>query len=57
MSLNLKQTVMRWGEDIDFNQLVIDSAAGLDEEAQKAAVTKLAIAFNELLPIIPFWER
>ena len=37
--------------------LVVDSAAGLDPEQQKAAVAKVATAFNELLPIIPLWER
>ena len=57
MSLDLKQTSEAAGGEVDFNQLVIDSAAGLDEESQKAAVTKMALAFNELLPIIPLWER
>lgn len=57
MSLELKQTSTAAGGEVDFSQLVIDSAAGLDAESQKAAVTKLALAFNELLPIIPLWER
>jgi peptide/nickel transport system substrate-binding protein len=43
--------------DIDFEKLVIDSALGLDEEAQKANVTQIAIAYNELLPQIPMYER
>ena len=34
-----------------------DSAQGLDENAQKALVTKAALAFNELLPVIPIYER
>jgi peptide/nickel transport system substrate-binding protein len=25
--------------------------------AHKTAITQLAVAFNELLPIIPLWER
>ncbi|MCA1554074.1 MAG: peptide ABC transporter substrate-binding protein, partial [Chloroflexi bacterium] len=28
-----------------------------DVNAQKAVVTKLALAYNELLPQIPLWER
>jgi peptide/nickel transport system substrate-binding protein len=52
----LKQTTDALGE-VDLEQLVIDSALGLDEEAQKANVTKIAIAYNELLPQIPMYER
>lgn len=43
--------------DIDFEQLVIDSALGLDEAAQKANIGKIARAFNELLPCLPMYER
>jgi peptide/nickel transport system substrate-binding protein len=43
--------------EVDLEQLVIDSALGLDEEAQKANVGKIARAFNELLPAIPMYER
>ena len=57
MSLPLKQRSEVLGEEIDFSQLVVDSAAGLDETAQRAAITKLATAYNELLPTIPLWER
>ena len=42
---------------VDLHDLVIDCASGLDEDEQKATVTKLAKAFNELLPVIPLWER
>ncbi|GAA4200338.1 ABC transporter substrate-binding protein [Actinocatenispora rupis] len=42
---------------IDLKKVVLDSAAGLDEEKQKANVTRAAIAFNELLPILPLFER
>ena len=42
---------------VDLHKLVIQSASGLDKEEQKATVTKLAKAFNELLPVIPLWER
>lgn len=43
--------------EVDLEKLTIDSALGLDEEAQKANVAKIAIAFNELLPAIPMYER
>jgi peptide/nickel transport system substrate-binding protein len=42
---------------VDLEKLVIQSASGLDKEEQKGTVTKLAKAFNELLPVIPLWER
>ncbi len=42
---------------IDFKQLVDAAGAGLDEAAQKASVTKVALAFNELLPVVPLFER
>ena len=38
-------------------QLVVNAPLGLDESAQKDSVTKVAIAFNELLPMIPLFER
>lgn len=52
----LKQTTDALG-DIDFQHLVDDSALGLDEEKQKANVTKIAIAYNELLPQVTLYER
>lgn len=45
------------GTEIDFQQLVVGSADGLDEAAQKKMVTTVALAFNQLLPIVPLWER
>lgn len=42
---------------VDLNELVVNSARGLDEEAQKADVTIMAQVFNELLPKIPLFER
>ena len=56
MGFPLKQTTDALGE-VDLEKLVIDSALGLDEEAQKANLGQIAIAFNELLPIIPMYER
>ena len=42
---------------IDLEQAVVASAEGLDEEAHKALVTRIALAYNELLPNVPLWER
>ena len=42
---------------VDLEQMVVASAEGLDAEAQKAHIASLAAAFNELLPIIPLYER
>ena len=43
--------------EVDLEKLVIDSALGLDEAAQKENIGKIARAFNELLPAIPMYER
>ncbi|HVL23370.1 MAG TPA: ABC transporter substrate-binding protein [Thermomicrobiales bacterium] len=42
---------------VDINALVVASAEGLDEEQQRAQVTTIAQVFNELLNIIPIYER
>jgi peptide/nickel transport system substrate-binding protein len=42
---------------VDLDQLTVDSADGLDEGQQRADVTTIAQVFNELLPIIPLFER
>ncbi len=55
MDFPMKQTVD--GEEVDLEKLIIDSAKGLDPEAQKANVAKMAIVFNKLLPVVPLWER
>jgi len=55
MNFPFTQTVN--GTEVDFNALITATAEGMDEEAQKAAVTELALAFNQLLPIVPLWER
>jgi peptide/nickel transport system substrate-binding protein len=55
MNFPMKQTV--GGQEVDLQELIVNSALGLDESAQKAAVTTVAQAFNELLPIVPIWER
>jgi peptide/nickel transport system substrate-binding protein len=43
--------------EVDLGELVVASGAGADVEAQKAAINDLALAYNELLPQIPLWER
>jgi peptide/nickel transport system substrate-binding protein len=42
---------------VDLNDLIVSSARGLDVEAQKADVTIMAQVYNELLPVIPLFER
>ena len=41
----------------DFAALINAMGDGFDTEKQKPAVTEAALAFNDLLPIIPLWER
>jgi peptide/nickel transport system substrate-binding protein len=55
-SFDLKQRTDVVGE-VDFQQLIDDAAKGLDTNAQKANIGKAALAYNELLPTIPLWER
>lgn len=43
--------------EVDLNELIDDSGAGADMDAQKEAIGKLALAYNELLPMVPLWER
>lgn len=45
------------GGDINVYDLAVQSGQGLDVEAQKAIVDQLALSFNELLPVVPLWER
>ncbi|MQY15835.1 hypothetical protein SRB5_60260 [Streptomyces sp. RB5] len=42
---------------LDLEAVVNDAGRGLDEAEQKKNVTKAALVFNELLPIIPLFER
>ena len=53
----LKQKLPSTGKDIDFDEMINRTGDGTDEAKQKTAVTELALAFNELLPIIPLWQR
>ncbi len=55
MSFPFKQQVD--GKEVDINDLLNKTTEGGDEAAQKPAVTDMAMAFNQLLPIVPLWER
>jgi peptide/nickel transport system substrate-binding protein len=56
IAFNLKQKTDSVG-DVDFEQLTNQMGEGLDVAKQKEAVTKGVKAFNELLPMIPLYER
>jgi peptide/nickel transport system substrate-binding protein len=56
MAFPLVQQTDALGE-VDLETLIIESAAGLDEDLQKDRVTTIATAFNELLPVVPLFER
>ena len=43
--------------EVDLNALIDASGTGADMESQREAVGKLALAYNELLPGVPLWER
>lgn len=43
--------------DVDLGALTDAAGKGNDEEGQKADINTLALAYNELLPQIPLWER
>ena len=43
--------------EVNLGQMVVDAADGLDIDRQKRIVADLSLAFNELLPMLPLWER
>jgi peptide/nickel transport system substrate-binding protein len=43
--------------EVDLEALTLAAAEGLDPEAQREQVAKIAKVYNELLPAIPLWER
>ncbi|OQA45721.1 MAG: putative ABC transporter-binding protein precursor [Chloroflexi bacterium ADurb.Bin325] len=55
--INFPMTQVVDGAEVDLEAAIVKSAEGLDVEAQKADVAVVAKAFNELLPVIPLWER
>lgn len=56
MGFELMQTTDALGE-VDINALIDEAGKGNDMEAQKEAISKLALVYNELLPGVPLWER
>lgn len=56
MYFNLQQNTDVAGE-LDLGALTDAAGSGNDVEQQKADITTLALAYNELLPQIPLWER
>ena len=56
MAFPLEQQTESVGQ-VDFQQLVTEMGQGLDRDKQKVAVTKAVKAFNELLPLLPLYER
>jgi peptide/nickel transport system substrate-binding protein len=45
------------GGEVNLDELIDKSLEGLDPAAQVPYIEQLAKSFNELLPIIPLWER
>lgn len=45
------------GEEVDLVELIDAAGAGMDPEAQKPAIAKLALLVNEELPVLAFFER
>ena len=56
MAFPLQQDTDAFGP-VDLEQLVVNAPLGLDEAAQKRNVAQVALAFNELVPMIPLFER
>lgn len=43
--------------EIDLEQAIVDAGLGATTDDLKANVAKLALAFNELMPVVPLFER
>lgn len=56
MDFNLQQDTQTVGK-VDMGPMVDSAGAGTNVGRQQSAITRLAQAFNELLPIIPLHER
>ncbi len=56
MDFNLQQETQTVGK-VDMGPMVDSAGAGTNVGRQQSAITRLAQAFNELLPIIPLHER
>jgi peptide/nickel transport system substrate-binding protein len=56
MAFELTQNTTAFGK-VDIQKLLGEAGAGLDRKVQQVKVTELARIFNELLPMIPIFER
>ncbi|HZE39284.1 MAG TPA: ABC transporter substrate-binding protein [Stackebrandtia sp.] len=56
MAFDLKVKTDAFGE-VDLEELTNKAGQGLNEDEQKKNITKVALVFNELLPIVPICER
>lgn len=45
------------GGDVNLRELIDASGSGTDRDAQAEIIGQLAVAYNELLPVVPLWER
>lgn len=45
------------GGDVNLRDLIDASGAGTDSGAQAEVLGQLAMAYNEILPVVPLWER
>lgn len=57
MDFPLVQEVEALGAEVDLAAMTDESALGSDQAAQAEIINDLALAYNELLPQIPLWER
>ena len=55
-SFSLTQATRDFGT-VNLGKMITDSGLSLDVAKQKALVRRMALIFNDLLPVIPLWER
>jgi peptide/nickel transport system substrate-binding protein len=55
--MNFNNDVTYSGGELNLLDATIKSGQGLDVDAQKAIIDQIALAYNELLPAVPLWER
>lgn len=55
--MNFDLNVTYSGGDVNIRELIDASGAGTDKDAQAEVVGQLALLYNELLPVVPLWER
>lgn len=56
MGFQLEQQTEKYGK-VNIQDLITKSGEGLNKEDQASFITELAFIFNELLPLIPIFER